>query len=499
MSIRSFVRQQMARISAPPLRVRLALWMITIFLVAQLVASLVLQVYQSREIERFLNQRMVAAADSVGDTTELAWPNVPQRDLLTAAARLGPDLSDVSLDVYSREGAAIASTRQNPPPLEAGALESARERSSTFSLDVPEPTAYAGQAPLRRAIRPIRGSDGRPYILVVTAREPNATQLVDLPQRTTALNVPLTLIPIAICAYLVAGLALRPLAEIRRLARSLSPESIAKSIESSSGIAEVSAVRYELEQARRRIEAGFAAQERFMANVSHELKTPIATVLTELQALKRSNQSGQTSDFLRSMTEELENLGKTVDNFLLLTRIRHGKAQLRSSGTCLVRDLMLEPYASCSTMAEQHGVRLELQVPDGENEDVTVNGNCDLLRIVFENLIRNAIRFSPAEGVVHITAQVRHGNVEIAVRDEGPGIPVELLPRIFDRFSQAKDEERRGRGHGLGLEIALGIAELHSGTITVRNCADRGCQFTVVLPLSRNDSDAATGPFVLVS
>lgn len=126
-----------------------------------------------------------------------------------------------------------------------------------------------------------------------------------------------------------------------------------------------------------------------------------------------------------------------------------------------------------------------MQLPDGEDLDVAVLGNCDLLRTVIDNLVRNAIRFTPKDGVVMVSAAVRDDRLTINVRDVGPGIPAELLPRIFDRFSQSKDELRRGRGHGLGLEIAMGITELHGGTIVARNVETGGCEFEVVLPVAQ--------------
>ena len=73
----------------------------------------------------------------------------------------------------------------------------------------------------------------------------------------------------------------------------------------------------------------------------------------------------------------------------------------------------------------------------------------------------------------------------VKVRDHGPGIPAQHLTTIFDRFAQAGEEQRKGRGHGLGLAIAQGIAELHGGRISVQNCVDRGCEFEVMLPLYR--------------
>ena len=102
------------------------------------------------------------------------------------------------------------------------------------------------------------------------------------------------------------------------------------------------------------------------------------------------------------------------------------------------------------------------------------------------NLVRNAIRFSPRGEVVSVVGVVRGGGFEIRVRDRGEGIPKDVLGNIFDRFVRASGEARRGRGHGLGLAIAKGIAELHGGDITAANHPDGGAVFTVMLPIQQD-------------
>jgi signal transduction histidine kinase len=117
--------------------------------------------------------------------------------------------------------------------------------------------------------------------------------------------------------------------------------------------------------------------------------------------------------------------------------------------------------------------------------DTAVAGEPELLRTMLDNLVRNAIRFSPTDERVEVEASVVGDRVKIRVRDYGPGIPAAQLATIFDRFAQAPEEQRKGRGHGLGLAIALGIAELHGGSISAENCEDRGCTFVVELPQFR--------------
>jgi two-component system OmpR family sensor kinase len=232
-----------------------------------------------------------------------------------------------------------------------------------------------------------------------------------------------------------------------------------------------------------------------MSNVSHELKTPIAVMLAEAQTVRAAEAPQDVRAFLASTIDELEKLSRTVDSFLLLTRVRQGKGSLQNPFPCIARDILMDSYEGCASMAAQHGVRIDLHLPQDETADAAVVGNADLLRTVIDNLLRNAIRFSPRGDVVDVRARVDHDRLVVSVRDHGPGIPADLVPRVFDRFAQSREEERRGRGHGLGLEIALGITELHGGSISVENIpADEGggCRFAVTLPLAGSPSPASS-------
>ncbi|MGH7245256.1 MAG: sensor histidine kinase [Phycisphaerales bacterium] len=467
-----------------PLRVRLMLWMLAIFLIVQLSIAFVFRLYLARAIEDFFAERAVERVQMIAEAIRPDLPFVTDRRLSSLATtrfrfHIG---EEIKIDVLDSSGTPIATNAIPAVVLDSATFLRADDMETAFSYRSHIRPADRNMTPDRIAVARIVAPDKQEFFVVLTISDSSATTMQDLTTRMIMATIPVGILPIALSAYLIAGFAVRPLADIRDLAQRLSPESIDQSIENAPAASEVSDVRKELERARQRIEAGFAAQERFMSNVSHELKTPIAVVLTGAQALKVDESAKPVKEFLRSMTEELEKLARTVDNFLLLTRVRHNKGVIPALESCAMRDVLLDSYASCVSMAALHKVRLGLRVPEGDDMDATVEGNTDLLRIIFDNLIRNAIRFSPEGEVVEIEAAAAASEITVYVRDNGPGIPPALLPRVFDRFSQAKDEERRGRGHGLGLEIALGIAELHRGSITVKNRDPRGCEFAVTLP-----------------
>jgi signal transduction histidine kinase len=193
---------------------------------------------------------------------------------------------------------------------------------------------------------------------------------------------------------------------------------------------------------------------------------------------------------MQTVEEEMMRLGNLVESFLTLTRIQSGRGPTILKRYC-VNDLVFDSISDCSMMADQHRVTLvpTLLAQEG-TVDAAVVGDPDLLRTLVENLIRNSIRFSPEHSAVDIGASVHDGQAIIRVRDSGPGIPPDRLKTIFDRFAQANDSERRGRGHGLGLTIAKGIAELHGGNVEASNRDPRGCEFVVRLNLAPAQPDA---------
>ena len=484
------------------LRLRLTMWMVAIFLVVQLSLALVFQLYQAQAIRSFFNQRLLLRVQNIAQQLESTLPVVTPTDeslaFQAAHQRLLP-ADQFRIDLRDAQGQLVASSKRPGVDMPGSMWESARNTGRNIFTMLPAdamrmepPSRY----PTRSVIHPFIDNSGRRFYLVAAINDDYAQEMLRLVQRVILIGIPIGLAATLVSAYVIAGVAVRPYSTIRHVASQLSPESIGRHLEvpALTVAEEVAAVQRELELARQRIEAGFHAQERFMSNVSHELKTPIATILTESQLLKTERAGPEVQAFVGTVSEELEKLGRMVDSFLLLTRVRHGKSNVPAAQRCEVGDVLLDSYASCQGMATQYGVRVEIRLPEGEDDPIAVVGNPDLLRTVFDNIIRNAIKFSPRDSVVTVTVSTGGESVHVAVRDHGPGIPEALLPKIFDRFSQATEEQRRGRGHGLGLEIAQGVAELHAGSISVRNLTGGGCEFTITLPLAAAPgTDGATG------
>lgn len=319
------------------------------------------------------------------------------------------------------------------------------------------------------------------YLQVATSLEQVNTSIA-LVRMLFAVGTPAGLLIAAVTSWFVAGHAVSKINAIADLARQVTPQRLGKRLYIDSTDDEIDRMVERLNDMLARIEAGYRAQERFIQDASHELKTPLATLLTEAQVLKLGQPSPEECRrFLDSVEEELRHLGRLVESLLLLTRF---DAQQRIvDHEVSVHDAVVAAVQECEPIARQYGVQLAPMLADSlaDDDDPVCRGDEQLISSMVSNLIRNAVRFSPSGRAVRIDVTRQDGHVAIAVSDEGPGIPPAAMEAIFERYTQLPQSAPR-RGSGLGLTIARSIAQLHGGTIHVGNRQPSGAVFTAVLP-----------------
>ena len=187
--------------------------------------------------------------------------------------------------------------------------------------------------------------------------------------------------------------------------------------------------------------------------------------------------------FVAGVQEEMRSLKQVIESLLVLARADAGlPATSRTPQS--PNDVAMEAVQRCQPFAAQRSVRLapHLLSLDGDAAEPMILGDAELLVTMMSNLLRNAVRFSPPARAVELVLGATREQVEFVVRDSGPGIPAEALPRLFERFMQIKGASAEQRGTGLGLAIAKSVATAHGGTISVRNRPEGGCEFRVTLP-----------------
>jgi signal transduction histidine kinase len=277
---------------------------------------------------------------------------------------------------------------------------------------------------------------------------------------------------------------LAPIGEIAKQAREYTAAHLDRRIQTRPGGDEAVALTNVINGMLDRLESAFRAQERFIADASHELKTPLSVVLAEAQVLLQQERAIEEYDqFVASAQDQLRQLVRLVDSLLTLTRADAG-FPLFQQKTVSMNEIVMEAVERCEPLARHREVRLVpiLAAPADDGTEANVNGDPALLRAVIDNLIRNAIRYSPVERAVEIEVAMDRAEVRVLVRDNGPGIPPEELDRVFERFFSIPRGEEPAQGAGLGLAIARGVATLHHGSITAVNRSGGGCEFTLRLP-----------------
>ncbi|HWU20687.1 MAG TPA: HAMP domain-containing sensor histidine kinase [Nocardioides sp.] len=256
-----------------------------------------------------------------------------------------------------------------------------------------------------------------------------------------------------------------------------------------SGPRELRAVSEELAETQRRLEQARLrelrleeARRELVSWVSHDLRTPLAG----LRAMAEALEDGLAADparFHQQIRVEVDRMASMVDDLFELSRIHAGVLKLNPT-TLAVGDLVSEAIAGADPVARARNVRIGGSVDAG----LEVTADPAGLSRVLSNLLMNAIRHTPADGVVEVIGRQRGDSVEVCVSDGCGGLRAEEIDRVFDLGWQGSDartpgDNSLGQGAGLGLAIVKGIVEAHAGQVAVENVASRGgCRFSVLLP-----------------
>src|SRR5205807_6665398 len=256
----------------------------------------------------------------------------------------------------------------------------------------------------------------------------------------------------------------------------------------------------EFDHMAERIEALIYSQQRLLGDISHELRSPLARLSVALE-LARKNSTERAAPALDRIEQEGERLNKLVGQLLALTRLESGAEKIALE-TVMLEDLVQQVIDDANFEANP----LRKEVTAIQLEACRVNGSPELLRSAIENVIRNAVRYTPSGGTVEVSLRWKLDTAELTVNDQGPGVPESELKHIFEPFYRVSEaRERSSGGAGLGLSIADRTVKLHGGSIEASNSAT-GLRVTILLPLAPNQnnpdhsqSQAAFSPASLAS
>jgi signal transduction histidine kinase len=227
-------------------------------------------------------------------------------------------------------------------------------------------------------------------------------------------------------------------------------------------------------------------KDQFLSIVSHELRTPLTTIKGYAQMLRRKlDGDPQGERFTDNIDAQVSRLSRLVDDLLDVTRFSRGAFELMPESMDL-RPVLEEVVNRFRVVSPKH--KLQLYLDRGSFEGTWDH---DRLEQVMNNLVGNAIKYSPDGGAITVSTRHDNGNVIVSVRDEGLGIPLEDQERLFERFYRGSAEGQEVKGLGLGLFVTRRIVEAHGGTISVRSTPGEGSEFSFSLPLLANDFPAS--------
>ena len=347
---------------------------------------------------------------------------------------------------------------------------------------------HLGDEPLRCVYYPFRAPDGEHLLAIVSI--PQRPMQKALQSLLMALSLSLLLGGVA--ASLGAGALARrltlPLEQMASATRGISEESLNSRIAVAAPDAEIADVTQVLNEMLARLEAAFAAQQtliasqrRFVADASHELRSPLSNLRGTVEvALRRPRTPEDYRETLQISLNEIERLSRLVTALLTLSRADAG-GMARPFEVCDLGAIVAQSVKAHAARAAENAVNLRLDAP----ENLRVMGDADRLREVADNLLDNALRYAPQGSHVAVTVGRESENCCLIVEDSGTGLGADELERVFDRFYRAdSSRDRKSGGMGLGLAIVKAIVDSHGGSVSARNRSEGGASFRVCLAVA---------------
>ena len=307
------------------------------------------------------------------------------------------------------------------------------------------------------------------------ALPPDAARFLGGQLKITALALVVALAVAALLAWILARNVSRPVQAIGRTVRRLSDGDYEARAGNRQG-GEIGALARHVDQLATTLQKNRTARQRWMADIAHELRTPVAVMKGEIEAVADGIRAADRNT-IASLAEEADHLASMVDDLQALALADAGALDLRKESLDL-GVLLRQALEAFRLRLEERGIRLEVEIA----ADVGVVGDAQRLRQLLHNLLENSARYVEQGGLLRVTLTGAPGTV-LRIDDSGPGVNDAQLARLFDRFYRAEGSRSRTTGgSGLGLSICRNIVEAHGGRIEARHSPLGGLSIRVVLP-----------------
>ncbi len=330
------------------------------------------------------------------------------------------------------------------------------------------------------AFQQVTGADGHARQLLAMSRSHVRLRPQTREKIYLVVQLLLSLLFIGLVGWWVARSVARPVEALRRATRRMADGQLSTRVGRQGGMAhdELAQLAGDFDLMAGRIEALVAHDRGVLQDLSHELRSPLARLQLILDLARRSGEPAEAAPYFEQAEQEIARLDRMLGEMLALSRMEGGLPGMERESVELA-ELVHACVEQSRLEADAQHVELRLVSVD----PAEVSGNAMLLERALDNLLANAIKFSPHGGTVELGVHTESGFAEISVRDHGPGVPADELTSLFRPFFRGSNAVRAD-GHGLGLAIVQRVVQVHGGTITVDNAEGGGLGIRVRLPLA---------------
>jgi heavy metal sensor kinase len=328
-------------------------------------------------------------------------------------------------------------------------------------------------------------SEGRKIVVVIATSLHEQDETLAQARRAFYVAIPLALVVASLGGYFLARQSLAPVVAMGDRAARIGASNLHARLPTPNPRNELGRLAQIFNELLARLDLSFEQQRRFMADASHELRTPVAIVCGESE-VALSQDALNTEGYRESLAivhDEGRRLTRIIEDLFMLARADAGQYQPDFT-TFYLDETVGECARAVRSLAAQHGLELHYR---HAGDELLFRGDEGLIRRMILNLLDNAIKHTPTGGRVGVGLTHDDSGYSISINDTGPGIPVEAQPHIFERFyrvdkARSYNGETGGSGAGLGLSIASWIAETHGGRIILDRADQGGSAFVIFLP-----------------
>jgi heavy metal sensor kinase len=463
------------------LRAQLAAWHTSVLAILLVLFAAGAYAFVAYSARAQIDASVANAADDLA--TELAAERPNHGTTAAAGKEVLSEMQSrsIAFAIYDAAGNVVASqvgrAAGDPRNLAAlGRMVAGRRTTHRFFVTVPD-----SEGGYRAAVVPVRLSDG-PFTVAAAQSVHEEEELLHNARLAMVLAIPIALLLSWVGGSMLARRSLVPMVAMRDNAARISATNLSERLPVARPGDEVGELAGVINELLARLERSFAQQRQFMADASHELRTPVAIIQNEAsRAIARRRPADEYEEALGVVTTAARRLRRIVDDLFLLARADAGELPVRRD-PLYFDDVVLDCVREVRSLADARSIELVVEPPP----EVPIVGDEHLLQRVVLNLLDNAIKYSPPGARVTVRLTLQDDDCVLEVRNTGPGIAPELKPHVFERFVRADAARTHGdqdltSGAGLGLPIARWIAEAHGGNLELARSDESGTAFVLRL------------------